>query len=150
MKKLALIAACLLFSTTLMCQSKLDHPITMLNTDGTTTTTISKLMFKNIENLNIGYTIGYATQKLTDKIESITVLKDNALDTIKKGIESDYSELILVKHSGEIFKLLVEKPQNETIKSFAVIVTEAGKSGLMIINGNFIIDDFSDFLAMIK
>ena len=149
MKKLALIAACLLFSTTLMCQSKLDHPITMLNTNGVTTTTISQLMLKNIENLNIGYSIGYATQKLTDKIESITVLKDNALDTMK-GIESEYSELMSIKNNSIMFKLLVEQPQNETIKNFAVIVTEAGKSGLMIINGNFIIDDFGDFLAMIK
>jgi hypothetical protein len=149
MKKLALIAACLLFSTTLMCQSKLDHPITMLNTNGVTTTTISQLMLKNIENLNIGYSIGYATQKLTDKIESITVLKDNALDTMK-GIESEYSELMSIKNNSIMFKLLVEQPQNETIKNFAVIVTEAGKSGLMIINGNFIIDDFGDFMAMIK
>ena len=149
MKKLALIAACLLFSTTLMCQSKLDHPITMLNTNGVTTTTISQLMLKNIENLNIGYSIGYATQKLTDKIESITVLKDNALDTMK-GIESEYSELMSIKNNSIMFKLLVEQPQNETIKNFDVIVTEASKSGLMIINGNFIIDDFSDFMAMIK
>ena len=147
MKKLTLVAVCLLFSTTLMCQSKLDHPIETPNTNGVTTITISKQMFKNVESL-----LNFPMEKLTEKIKSVSVFKDKdkVLDAMK-DIESSYSELISIKDNGNtIFRLLIEEPQDEIIKSFAMVITKTGESGLIIVNGNFKMEDFSDFMAMIK
>jgi hypothetical protein len=163
MKKLFLIVVCLLFSTTLMCQSKLNKQIELMeNTDGFTVVKISKPMFKFIENMNIDYPI----QKLASKIEYFTLItadisnKENfpknfnvsdVIATVNKQInELNYEELVSIKDGGTNVKMIAEKAKDDTVKNFIMVITDDKDFTLMVINGIFKMEDFNDFMSMVK
>ena len=163
MKKLFLIVASLLLSTTLMSQSKLSNPIELMeNTDGFTVIKISKPMFRFIENMNIDYPI----QKLASKIEYFTLITadisnkesfpknfnvSDVIATVNKQInELNYDELVSIKDGATTVKMVAEKSKDDIVKNFIMVITDDSDFTLMVINGIFKIEDFNEFMSMVN
>jgi len=159
MKKTFLIIVCLLLSTTLMSQinnPRLNNLISLMeNTESCTVIKISKPMFKFIEKLDVGYPI----QKLADKIESFTVITANLEDNKDPHISSyikdinlvisrllNYEELITIKDKDTTVKMIAEKSKDDSVKNFIMTVKSDKEFMLMVLNGNFIDEDFNDWL----
>ena len=159
MKKTFLIVVCLLLSTTLMSQinnPRLNNLISLMeNTESCTVIKISKPMFKFIEKLDVGYPI----QKLADKIESFTVITANLEDNKDPHISSyikdinlvisrllNYEELITIKDKDTTVKMIAEKSKDDSVKNFIMTVKSDKEFMLMVLNGNFIDEDFNDWL----
>ena len=164
MKKLFLIVASLLLSTTLMSQSiGIIHESNFKNTidqlgniEGFTIVRISKPMFQFIGKLDIDYPI----QKLVDKIENFTLVTADA-KTVNKNSRPiaivdlnisklNYEELITITDKGTTVRMVAKKSEDAIIKSFIMTVKSDKEFTLMVLNGNFIVEDFNDFMSMVK
>ena len=159
MKKLALIAVCLLFSTTLMCQSKFSNTIeAMEKIDGITIIKISKPMFKFIESLNIDYPI----HKLAGKIENFTLItcdnigdKQKSFSDLIATAESqifglNYDALVSIKDGDTTVGITAEEPKNDTIKDFIIFSIGSDKIVLLFIEGYFKPKDLAEFMSMVQ
>jgi len=155
MKKLVLIAVCVLAVMPLVCQTtKLDKLIAESeNTPGYTVVKVSKSMFKFLGSMNLDNNQTIKQIKpLMDKMESLKLISTGyGFETLAKKIINEinnlnYDELVSIKDNDDVVKMLIEKPKNNVINNFIMITYRPGEANIIILNGNFEIADFENLI----